>query len=630
MSRIGTWPLVVWPVVVGLVLRVVWALYAARSVPEFLVSGDQYSYWIIGQEIGAGRGYRIPPFTDPTSYYPVGFPALLGLAAFVTTRTPLPDDPVLVMAVIQVSAGVAASALTFFVALRTWGPRVALVAAWIVALWPNLVMSAATYSVEPVFIALCLGVLAVLVGHDWSSGVVPSTGRLVVFGVLLGATVLVRPFVLPVVLGVALACWVAGAGWRTTARTVAIPVAVVAMMMVPWTVRNAVTLGAFVPISTNLGDTVCMDRTLEANGTFRFAVHDGCADPDLPEAERNRANLREATSFVVSHPVKEVHLWGMRTYRMMVDDRVALREVEELGAGRFLDDQVRSGLGIMADTWFFAVGTFAVVGAARRRRELWADPTRMLVLVTALGLLLIPIALWGAPRFHVPLAPFMAIAAALALTRLRSVPSMDADAWDTRYAGSDLVWSADANRFVTEVVEGWPTGRAVDLACGEGRNAIWLARQGWQVTAIDYSSVAVERGRRLADDAGVDVDFVCADATTHRVSPGTVDLALVCYLQLPADHLSAALDNAREALAPGGAVVVIAHALENLEHGVGGPQNPSVLPTVEQVVSDLDGLVVERAGNVSRPVTTAEGEREAIDLVVVARRRETRRARRCS
>jgi SAM-dependent methyltransferase len=624
-SRVRTWPIVgwpvvVWPVLVGLVLRVAWALYAARSVPEFLVSGDQYSYWVIGQEIAAGRGYRIPPFTDPTSYYPVGFPALLGLAAFVTTRTPLPDDPVLVMAAIQVTAGVAATALTYLVALRTWGPKAAVVSAWIVALWPNLVMSAATYSVEPVFMALCLGVLAVLVTHDWSSGRLPSPGRLVAFGALLGATVLVRPFVLPVIFGLAVACWVAKAGWRATLRTTMIPVAVVAVMMVPWTVRNAVTLGAFVPISTNLGDTVCMDRTLEANGTFRFAVHDGCADPDLPEAERNRANLREAASFVVSHPVKEVHLWGMRVYRMMIDDRVALREVEELGAGRFIDDRVRSGLGLVADSWFFAVGTLALVGTARRRRELWSTPTRALVLVTAVGLLLIPIGLWGAPRFHVPLAPFMAIAAALAFVPRRSVGGMDADAWDARYAGSDLVWSADANQFVVEVVEGWPPGRAVDLACGEGRNAIWLAQQGWDVTAIDFSSVAIERARRLADDAGVEVEWVCADATTYRYDPATVDLALVCYLQLPADQLGAALANAREAIAPGGAVVVIAHALENLEHGVGGPQDPSVLPTVEQVVGELDDLTLERAGNVTRSITTADGELDAIDLVVVARR----------
>lgn len=613
---------VVAAVVAGAVLRIAWALYAARSTAEFLVSGDQYSYWVIGQEMAAGRGYRIPPFTDPTSYYPVGFPALLGLFAFVTTRTPLPDDPVLVMAVIQIAAGVAAIALTALVATRLWGPRVGTVAAWLVAVWPNLVMSSATYSVEPVFVALTLAVLAILVTHDWSAGP-PPVARLVVFGLVLGATVLVRPFVAPVVVGLALACVVARAGWRVAVRTVAVPLVVVAVVMVPWTVRNAVVLGAFVPISTNLGDTVCMDRTLEANGTFRFAVHDGCADPDLPEAERNRANLRKAVSFVVQHPWKEVHLWGMRTYRMMSDDRVALREVEELGAGRFLPDRLRSGLGLLADTWFFAVGALAIAGAALRRRDLWATPERTVVLVTAVGLLLIPIGLWGAQRFHVPLAPFMATGAALAIVafvdRRRRVPLVDADGWDARYAGADLVWSAEPNRFVVEVVDGWTPGRALDLACGEGRNAIWLAQRGWEVTAVDFSQVAIERARRLAADAGVDVDWRRDDVLAHQADPGAFDLVLLCYLQLPGEQLVEVLRNARRALAPGGAVVVIAHARDNLEHGWGGPQDPAVLPTPDEVVSYLDGLTVERAGHVTRPVDTDDGQREAIDLVVVAR-----------
>ncbi len=614
-------PLVV-ALAVGLLLRAAWSLYAARSTPEFLVSGDQYSYWVIGQEIAAGRGYRIPPFTDPTSYYPVGFPALLGLFAFVTMRTPLPDDPVLVMAAIQIAAGLVAIALTYVVALRLWGRRVGLVAAWIVALWPNLVMASATYSVEPVFIALCLAVVSVLVTHDWSTGP-PSTRRLLAFGVLLGATVLIRPFVAPVVVGLLLACAVARFGWRSTVRTLAVPLAVVAVMMVPWTVRNAVTLGAFVPISTNLGDTVCMDRTLEANGTFRFATHDGCADPDLPEAERNRANLRKAASFVVEHPVKEVHLWGMRLYRMMSDDRVALREVEELGAGRFLPDGLRSGLGILADGWFFTIGSLALVGVAVRRRDVWATPERVVVFATAVGLLLIPIGLWGAQRFHVPLAPFMAMGSALALVwfadRRPNVPGMDAAAWDARYAGAELVWSAEPNRFVVEVVEGWRPGRALDVACGEGRNAIWLAEQGWEVTALDFSQVAIDRGRRLADEAGVEVEWRRADATTHRPEAGVFDLVLVCYLQLPGPQLAEVLSSARDSVAPGGAIVVIAHARDNLERGVGGPQDPSVLPTPDEVVEYLDGLTIERAGHVTRPVETDAGQRDAIDLVVVAR-----------
>lgn len=197
---------------------------------------------------------------------------------------------------------------------------------------------------------------------------------------------------------------------------------------------------------------------------------------------------------------------------------------------------------------------------------------------------------------------------------------MDATAWDQRYASTDLVWSAGPNRFVEEVFGEFEPGRVVDLACGEGRNAIWLAGQGWTVTAIDFSHVAVDRGRELADSQGVEVRWRCADATSDPLEPEAYDAVLVCYLQLPTDELDAALANARTALAPDGRVVVIAHARDNLEHGVGGPQDPAVLPTPDQVVAALDGLEIERAGHVVRPVEVDGTEREAIDLLVVARR----------
>lgn len=198
---------------------------------------------------------------------------------------------------------------------------------------------------------------------------------------------------------------------------------------------------------------------------------------------------------------------------------------------------------------------------------------------------------------------------------------MDAAAWDERYGAAEMVWSAEPNRFVVEVVEGWPPGRALDLACGEGRNSIWLARRDWVVTAVDFSRVAIDRGRELAEQAGVEVDWVCADVAAHDEPPMSVDLALLCYLQLPAAELAAVIERAKGWLAPGGAIVVIAHALDNLEHGVGGPQDPAVLPTPEQVTALLEGLDIERAGHVTRPVDGPAGRSEAVDLVVVGRLR---------
>lgn len=201
---------------------------------------------------------------------------------------------------------------------------------------------------------------------------------------------------------------------------------------------------------------------------------------------------------------------------------------------------------------------------------------------------------------------------------------MDAADWDARYAATDLVWSAEPNRFVAEIIGPSPAGRALDVACGEGRNAIWLARQGWRVTALDFSQVAIDKATRLGEAtdaaAAVDVEWIRGDATRLEVPAGAHDLVLICYLQLTDAEMRKVARGAIEALAPGGAVVLIAHALDNLTHGVGGPSDPAVLPTPEQAAGWFAGLTVERAEHVLRPVTTPDGTRDAIDVVVVARR----------
>jgi SAM-dependent methyltransferase len=178
---------------------------------------------------------------------------------------------------------------------------------------------------------------------------------------------------------------------------------------------------------------------------------------------------------------------------------------------------------------------------------------------------------------------------------------MDAHAWDERYAGAEQVWSSSPNQFVASELAGLPAGRALDLACGEGRNAIWLARQGWQVTAIDFSRVAVDRGRRLAGD--LTVTWQVGDALTVELP--TVDLAVLAYLQLAADERRTAVRRAFGSLAPGGTLFVVAHDSTNLHEGTGGPQDPSVLYTADDVVRDLAGEAfdVVRAERVPRLVS---------------------------
>jgi SAM-dependent methyltransferase len=198
--------------------------------------------------------------------------------------------------------------------------------------------------------------------------------------------------------------------------------------------------------------------------------------------------------------------------------------------------------------------------------------------------------------------------------------------WDARYADSDLVWGAEPNRWVVEVCAGLPTGRALDLACGEGRNVLWLAQQGWQVTGVDFSQVALDRAARLAQSGPPPAhpsEWVQADLLSYQPPPAAFDLALIAYLHLPAQQRTAVLRTAAQALAPGGTLLVVAHDSANLTDGTGGPQDARVLYTATDVAHDLTdapGVQITRAERVEREVVTAAGPRRALDLLVTARR----------
>jgi SAM-dependent methyltransferase len=208
---------------------------------------------------------------------------------------------------------------------------------------------------------------------------------------------------------------------------------------------------------------------------------------------------------------------------------------------------------------------------------------------------------------------------------------VDAEAWDQRYAASELVWSREPNQFVAAELADLAPGTAVDLAAGEGRNAIWLASRGWSATAVDFSQVALDKGAQLVDQAGIELDgtvaWVCADATTWQPDE-PVDLVVIAYLQLPAEDRRRAVRSAVTMLRPGGTLLLVAHDSTNLTEGTGGPQDPSVLMTADDVVDDLSGLDVEvlHAERVAREVRSAdehggEERRTAWDCLVRVVRR---------
>jgi hypothetical protein len=397
---------------VATILRLAWLAYAHVKPPVwFIPSGDSYSYWYYGNEIAHGRGYISYLTGEATAYYPIGFPAILAGLYWLANHVPLVDlDLMIVTGVFQVVISVATVALTFLVGRRLAGARSGLVAASVLALFPNVVYQVTTIQVETTFIFLTMAALAVVVGHEWSTGA-PSRARLLAFGALLSASALVRPFSTPLLLGLVLAVLAVGAGWRRALYAVAVPLGVLVIAFTPWTIRNAVRLDAFVPSSTNMGDTLCIDRGPDADGGFRWTTHDGCADPDLPEAERNRASTRMAIEFVVDDPAREFVQIARRASLMFGGDHDGIIATEGLGSGPILSDSRRDLTTTVADWYFYVVLALSVVGlpllVARAPR-----PERRLVLVTVLALLVIPLLLWGNPRFHQPLVPFMAVSMA--------------------------------------------------------------------------------------------------------------------------------------------------------------------------------------------------------------------------
>jgi SAM-dependent methyltransferase len=197
---------------------------------------------------------------------------------------------------------------------------------------------------------------------------------------------------------------------------------------------------------------------------------------------------------------------------------------------------------------------------------------------------------------------------------------MEREDWNRKHGEAGLLFGADPNRFLVAEVAGLRPGRALDLACGAGRNAVWLAEQGWAATGVDYADVAIENARGLAAERGVDVEWVQADVLEWEPPAGEFDLVAVLYLQLPAEHRRAVLERAAAAVAPGGTLLVVGHDLQNLNGGYGGPKDVRVLFTPDEVAAELRGLEVEKAERVLRPVETEDGEAQAIDALVRARR----------
>ena len=194
--------------------------------------------------------------------------------------------------------------------------------------------------------------------------------------------------------------------------------------------------------------------------------------------------------------------------------------------------------------------------------------------------------------------------------------AVEREEWNDLYRAVPVLWPIDPGPFLGAEVGDKQPGRALDLGAGEGRNSIWLAQRGWRVTAVDFSDVAVARGKAWAEEEGVTelITWLTTDLAEFRPEVRGFDLILSLFLHIPADQRRSVLRRAAGALAPGGTVLVVGYDRTNATEGTEGVRDPALLFSPEDIVQELGGLRVERAERL--------GVGQAVDAIVRARKPE--------
>ena len=197
-------------------------------------------------------------------------------------------------------------------------------------------------------------------------------------------------------------------------------------------------------------------------------------------------------------------------------------------------------------------------------------------------------------------------------------PELPSAFWNRRYREVDRLWAPEVNAALAGFAAELAPGRALDLGAGEGRNALWLARRGWRVTALDVSSVALERAAQRAVEEGVEVECVEADWREYRLAGSSFDLAVIAYMHPEVDDRAAMFQWAAETLVPGGHLFVV--GVDLVDQGRRGPPDPERLYTPERMREALRGLDLLRCESIAYEAESRDGRREVTDVVGIARR----------
>jgi SAM-dependent methyltransferase len=174
--------------------------------------------------------------------------------------------------------------------------------------------------------------------------------------------------------------------------------------------------------------------------------------------------------------------------------------------------------------------------------------------------------------------------------------------WDERYSTEEYAYGEDPNEFLKYNFNAIPRGRVLSLAEGEGRNAVFLARQGYTVTAVDGSQVGLSKARKLAEKNGVEIELVHADLAEFDIGENRWDGIVSIFCPLPSALRKEMHKKVVAGLKPGGVFLLEAYTPDQLRYGTGGGKSADTMTSKESLLRELDGLTFSRLIELEREV----------------------------
>lgn len=392
----------------ALVLRLVWVLAVDRQGFAF---NDSIMYQSTAESLVAGEGY-VPLTGGPTARWPPGYSTFLAGVYRVTGVEPLAGE------IANAVLGAITVVLVVLLADRVGGASAGIVAGLVAALLPGPILWTDVLVAETLYTALFVTITLIVIAAR------PTWRWCVLIGATIGVGAMVRGeaftwFLLPI------AVWWPAVDRRTLARAASVVLAAVAVVVAPWTIRNAMVMDAFVPVATNASQTLWTGHNPDATGGQMYPPDELLVDIDGDVAASELATSRqlrnEAIGYALGHPIHEIRLVPLRLVHLARGDRYALDWVNAPaeGAAPPLSAVQVERIGVLADLGWFGLLTLTVVGGFALGRGWWRQPIgRVAATSFTTALVLYGIVYYGNYRYRLPYEPLMVIVCSVFAARL--------------------------------------------------------------------------------------------------------------------------------------------------------------------------------------------------------------------